>query len=225
MLDGEFDVTTPLVNAEDAAAAWPNATFVPVANEIHISALYDYERCASLIVRRFVRTHDAGDTSCAAQTPTINVVESFPEQVADAPQARRAGTPDASTASDRRVAWVVVETVADAFNRWWNELYGGTGVGLRGGTYGFRGPFLSFEQPLVVTFRGTRFADDVAVWGKVIWRRRAAFASGTLRVEAPSATGSLHVSFDTDRASDVTTIRGRLDGRRIVLEATRAWTS
>jgi hypothetical protein len=172
-----------------------------------------------------VRTHDAGDTSCASQTPTINVVESFPSSVEDAPEARRGGTADASAATDRRVAWVVVETVADAFNRWWNVLYGGTGVGLRGGTYSLRGPFYSFERPLVVTFRGTRFVDDVAIWGKVIWRRRAAVASGTLRVEAPVASGTLHVVFDTDRASDVTLVRGRLDGRRIVLETDRAWSS
>lgn len=225
VLNGEFDVTTPLVNAEDAAAAWPNATFVPVANEIHVAALYDYERCASRIVRRFVRTHDAGATSCASQTPTINVVESFPTQVADAPPARRSGAADASTAMDRRIAWVAVETVADAFNRWWNVLYGGTGVGLRGGTYRLRGPYLNFERPLVVTFRGTRFVEDVAIWGKVIWRRRAAFASGTLRIEAPGISGTLHVAFDTDRSGDATLVRGRLGGRRIVLETDRAWTS
>ncbi len=217
-------MTTPLVNASDAAAAWPNATFVPVANEIHVSALYDYERCASRIVRRFVRTLDAGDTSCASQTPTINVVESFPARVADAPQARRAGPADGSTAGDRRVAWVVVETIADAFNRWWNVLYGGSGVGLRGGSYQIRGPYLSFERPLVLTFRQARFVADVAVSGKVVWLRRAAVANGRLRVEAPGVSGTLHVVFDTDRASDVTIIRGHLDGRRIVLRAARAWT-
>ncbi|MGZ8593252.1 MAG: alpha/beta hydrolase [Actinomycetota bacterium] len=225
VLDGELDVTTPLVNASDAAAAWPDATFVPVANEIHVSALYDYERCASRIVRRFVRTLDAGDTSCASQTPPINVVESFPARVADAPQARRAGPADGSTAGDRRVAWVVVETIADAFNRWWNELFGGTGVGLHGGSYRMRGPFYSSELPLVLTFHETRFVADVAVSGKVVWRRGAAVAVGRVRVEAPGVSGTLRVVFDTDRASDVTIIRGRLDGRRIELRATRAWTS
>jgi hypothetical protein len=225
VLNGELDVTTPLVNASDAAAAWSNATFVPVANEIHVSALYDYERCASRIVRRFVRTLDVGDTSCASQTPPINVVGSFPARVADAPQARRAGPADGSTAGDRRIAWVVVETIADAFNRWWNELYGGTGVGLRGGSYRVRGPYLSFERPLVVRFRETRFVSDVAVSGKVVWRRRAAVVTGRLRVESAAVSGTLHVVFDTDRASDVTIIRGRLDGRRIELRTARAWTS
>jgi pimeloyl-ACP methyl ester carboxylesterase len=225
VLSGELDVTTPLVNGRDAAAAWPNATFVLVANEIHVTALYDYERCASRIVRRFVRSQDAGDTSCASQTPEINVLESFPERVTDAPQARPAGPGDESTAGDRQVAWVAVETVADAFNRWWNELYGGTGVGLRGGSYEIRGRWLSFAAPLVITFLETRFVADVAVSGKVVWHRRAAVAIGRLRVQPPNATGTLRIVFDTDRASDVTLVGGRLGGRRIALETARAWTS
>jgi hypothetical protein len=225
VLDGELDITTPLVNASDAAAAWPNATFIRVANEVHISALYDYERCASRIVRRFVRTFDAGDTSCASETPRINVVESFPAEVAGAPQARSAGPGDRSTAMDRRVAWAAVETVADAFDRWWNELYGGTGVGLRGGTYEIRGPFYSWDRPLVLTFDRTRFVGDVAVSGTVVWRRRAAIAVGRLLVEAPGASGTMLVEFPTDRAGDTTIVRGNLDGRRLVLETAQAWTS
>jgi pimeloyl-ACP methyl ester carboxylesterase len=225
VLDGEFDVTTPLANSESAAAAWPNSTFVPVANEIHISALYDYERCASRIVLRFVRTHDAGDTSCASQTPEINVVEAFPATVADAPRARRDGPRDESTALDRGVAWAAVETVADAFHRWWNELFGGTGVGLRGGSYAMKGPFYSWDRPLVLRFDETRFVADVAVSGRIEWRRRAAVASGRLHVEGPGVSGDLWVSFDTDRASDVTIVRGRLDGRRIALATFRAWSS
>jgi hypothetical protein len=225
VLNGEFDVTTPLVNASDAASAWPNATFVPVANEIHVTALYDYERCASRIVRRFVRTLDAGDTSCASQTPEIHVVETFPERLADAPEARRRGSGDESAAADRRIAWVATETVADALNRWWNELYGGTGVGLRGGTYRMEGPFYSFERPLVIRFDATRFVEDVAVSGRVVWHRGGAVAVARLFVDAPGIAGRLRLVFATDRSSDVTTVTGTLDGRRISLETARAWTS
>ncbi len=223
VLNGDLDVTTPLANARDAAAAWPNATFVPVANEIHISALYDYERCASLIVRRFVRTGDAGDTSCAADTPEVHVVEAFPPTVAEAPKARPGGTSDRSTALDRRVAWAAAETVGDALSRWWNVLYGGVGVGLRGGTFAMRGPYLSFDRPLTVTFDRARFVDDVSVSGRVVWRRRAAMVSGVLRVEAPSVSGTVRIGFGTDRRGEGTTIRGRLAGRRIVLAMPGIW--
>jgi pimeloyl-ACP methyl ester carboxylesterase len=225
VLNGEFDVTTPLVNASDAAAAWPNATFVPVANEIHVTALYDYERCASRIVRRFVRTLDAGDTSCADETPEIHVVEAFPERLADAPAARPGGPGDESTIADRRIAWAATETVADAFNRWWNELYGGTGAGLRGGTYRIEGPFYSFDRPLVIRFDRTRFVSDLAISGVVVWHRSGAVANARLRIDAAGIAGRLRLVFATDRSNDVTTVTGMLDGRRIAVTTARAWTS
>jgi hypothetical protein len=187
--------------------------------------LYDYERCTSRIVRRFVRTHDPGDTSCASQTPEINVVESLPRTVADAPAAQQGGRFDESTALDRRVAWVATQTVADAFHRWWNELFAGVGVGLRGGTYTMRGPFYSWDQPLVITFDETRFVDDVTVSGTVLWHRAGAVANGRLSVEGPGVAGRLRLSFPTDRSGDVTTITGVLNGRRIELQTARAWSS
>ncbi|MGH2634637.1 MAG: alpha/beta hydrolase [Actinomycetota bacterium] len=223
VLNGELDVTTPLRNAADAAAAWPNSVFVPVVNEIHVTALYDYERCASRIVLRFVRTGEAGDTSCADETPEVHVVEAFPETVADAPQASPAGDSDRSTPTDRRVAWTAAETVGDALSRWWNVLYGGTGVGLRGGTYRMRGPYLSFSPPLTIALNRTRLVSEVAVSGRVVWRRREAVVIASLRVQAPGATGTLRVAFGTDRRGDETTIRGRLGGRPVSLTMPGVW--
>lgn len=201
---------------------WPNATFVRVANEIHVTALYDYERCASRIVRRFIRTGSPGDTSCAASTPTINVVEAFPQSVHASPAARSAGLRDRSRPLDRRIAWAAAQTVADAFNRWWNELYGGVGVGLRGGSYRIRGAYYSLTEPLMITFHETRFVTDVVVSGIVVWHRRAARAIGRLWVDAPETSGWLRIVFDTDRRGDLTRIRGRLEGRRATLVTDRA---
>jgi hypothetical protein len=225
VLNGELDVTTPLANARDAAAAWPNATLVPVANEIHISALYDYERCASIMVRRFVRTGDAGDTSCAAETPEIHVVKAFPDRVADAPRARPASPSDRSTPLDRKIAWAAAETVGDALSRWWNVLYGGTGAGLRGGSYRLAGPFLSFDHPLTVTFDETRFVSDVAVSGTVTWNRRAALVTGTLSIEGPGVEGTLHLASGTDRRGTGTELVGRIHGRRVVVSMPGVWST
>jgi pimeloyl-ACP methyl ester carboxylesterase len=226
VLTGEFDITTPVENGVEAAAAWPNAALVTLANEIHVSALYDYERCASRIVRRFVLTRGhAGDTSCAAETPEIATVEAFPDRVADAPQADVGGDTDRSTALDRRVAWAAALTVGDAFHRWWNELYGGTGAGLRGGTYTTRGPFYSFAKPLVIAFDRARFVEDVAVSGKVVWHRAGAVAYGRLTVHSPGASGTLTIRFDSDRASDVTTLAGVLGGRPVEVTMGRVWSS
>lgn len=225
VLNGELDIVTPLVNGMDAAAAWPGATFVSVANEIHVTALYDYERCASRIVRRFIRRGTPVDTSCAQETPEIAVVPSFPLRAADAPAARVADPSDRSAPRDRRVAWVVVQTVADAFHRWWNELYGGRGVGLRGGSYRIRGPYYAWDRPLVISFEGTRFTADVAVSGRAVWRRRAAVVVARVRVQAPGADGRLVLRFDTDRRGDLASIVGELGGRSVSLVTDRPWTT
>ncbi len=223
VLDGEFDVTTPMSDARAAALAWPEATLVPVANEIHVSALYDYEGCASSIVLHFVQTLEVGDTSCASQTPEINVVPGFPDRLAHAPQAHPSGGADRSTPMDRRAAWATVQTVADAFNRWWNVVYGGRATGLRGGSYAIHGPYLSY-RPLEITFHATRFVSDLAVSGTVTWDRRAAVAAGALHVDG-AVSGSIRIRFGTDRFGHATSVRGVLDGKKIVLQTPRAWTS
>lgn len=223
VLDGEFDVTTPMSNARWAAAAWPSATLVPVANEIHVSALYDYEGCVSSIVLRFVQTLHAGDTSCASHTPEINVVPVFPKRLAGAPQADRAGAADRSSSMDRRAAWATVQTVADAFNRWWNVVYGGRAVGLRGGSYTMRGPFYSY-RPLEIAFHDTRFVSDLAVTGSVVWDRETSIAEGILTVDG-AVSGHVHIRFTANRFGHDTSVRGVLDGHSVVLRTARAWTS
>jgi pimeloyl-ACP methyl ester carboxylesterase len=224
VLNGELDVTTPLSGAQAAADAWPNATLVEVANEIHISALYDYERCASEIVRQFVRTSDPGDTSCASSTSEVHVVEAFPRRVQDAPQADPGGVADRSTSFDRRVAWTAGETVGDVLSRWWNTLQGSRGVGLRGGTYDARGSYLT-ARPLVLDLHGVRFVDDVAVSGSVVWRRAAGVIVANLRVDAPAGSGRLHIVSPTNRFGDVTTVRGVLTGHEVDLTLPRLWSA
>ncbi|HEY6567726.1 MAG TPA: alpha/beta hydrolase, partial [Actinomycetota bacterium] len=221
VLNGEFDITTPVANARTAARAWPNATFVEVANEIHITALYDSEGCASSIVRRFIRTLDAGDTSCAGRTPQIHVVEAFPGTAATAPEAA-SERGDGSTASDRRTAWVVAEAVGDALTRWWNVTYRG-GVGLRGGSFSTQGPYFSDTRPLVVTFRDARFADDVAIDGRVVWLRPSGAVRGTLRVDAPGGDGIVHLRATSRGPTRPGTLTGTIAGRPLLVSVPNLW--
>jgi hypothetical protein len=58
------------------------------ANTIHISALGDRDDCAQPMVRRFVRTLSAGDTSCARRIAEVRTVDAFPRRVAAAEPAR-----------------------------------------------------------------------------------------------------------------------------------------
>ena len=222
VVNGEFDVTTPVANARGAARAWPNATFVQVDNEIHIAALYDYERCASVLVRRFIRTLRVGDTACATRTPTIHVVESFPITVAHAPQAESAGAGDRSTPADRRLAWAVAETVGDAFSRWWN-VTGAGGVGLRGGSFEVRGPYLSEARPLVLTLRDARFVHDAAVDGRVVWTRHSGSLRGVLRVRTPRGRATLRLRASSTGPARPGMLSGSIAGRPVRVFVPPLW--
>ncbi len=80
VLDGEFDQATPVADARLAAAAWPDSTYVQVRNTNHVSALADFQGCASGLVRRFLTHLAAGDTSCAARVPAVEVAR-FPAEL------------------------------------------------------------------------------------------------------------------------------------------------
>jgi pimeloyl-ACP methyl ester carboxylesterase len=222
VLDGELDVTTPLSNAKAVADAWPHATLVEVRNEIHISALYDMEGCASAIVQRFITSLETGDTSCASQIPDLEVMPSFPLQVAQAPPAASAGG-DGSTPLDRRVAWVAAQTIGDAFTRWYNISFGGRGDGLRGGTFTMRGPYLS-HRPLTITFHGTRLVDDVSISGPSVWNRTTYTITAMLHVDG-AVRGDLVIRLPTRVRGADATIRGTLDGARVSATVPAPWSA
>lgn len=222
VLDGELDITTPLSNAQHAADSWPNGTLVEVSNEVHISALYDMEGCASVIVQRFLRSLQPGDTSCATQIPDVEVMPSFPLHLADAPAAAPAAG-DTSTARERRAAWVAAQTVGDAFTRWYNISFGGTGDGLRGGTYTMRGPYLS-HRPLTLTFHGTKLVDDLSISGPAVWNRTTYGISATLHLDG-AVSGDLVMQFPTRELGADATISGTLDGRAVRVNLPAPWSA
>ena len=119
VLNGDLDVITPLADATRATALFPNATMVTVENAVHVTALADFDRCATGIVRRFLRTLQPGDTSCAARLAELHVVARFPRHAAAAPGTALPRPGDRSRPLDRRAAWAAAHTVADALSRWW----------------------------------------------------------------------------------------------------------
>ncbi|HXY45052.1 MAG TPA: alpha/beta fold hydrolase, partial [Acidimicrobiales bacterium] len=80
VLDGLLDQATPLTDAGEVASAWPDTTFVRVANSNHVTAQADFLHCVSVIVRRFLATRAAGDTACASEVPPPYVVPVFPTE-------------------------------------------------------------------------------------------------------------------------------------------------
>ncbi len=214
VLDGDLDVITPLGDSRRAASLFPNSQLVVVRNVGHVTALADFDGCASGIVRRFITTLDAGDVSCAENASEIHVVPDFPRRLRAAPEASSAGPRDRSTAVDRRAAWAASWTVGDALARW-VLMYGAEGHGLRGGRFVASGDYYSFE-PVQLRLRRARFVPDLGVSGRLTWDRRELRVHGRLRLSG-AHTGTLSISWPTRATRAVASIHGRLDGRPVRL--------
>ncbi|MEP6641599.1 MAG: alpha/beta fold hydrolase [Gaiellales bacterium] len=224
VIDGEFDQTTPVGDARKVAATWPDSTYVQMANTGHISALDDFQRCASGLVRTFLTSLDAGDTACAARIPAIAAIR-FPAELAAAPVGH-ALPGNRAEASARRAAWVANTTVGDALSRWYNLMFGVVGHGLRSGTFTPLGPYASYAHPLVIRFRGDRFVSGLAVSGRAIWNRTALRVRATLSLRGPTgASGRITLSFPTSRAHGRAIVTGTVGGRHVHLRLDPPWTS
>lgn len=213
VLDGDLDSVTPPGDSRAAAALFPNARYVEVRNVGHVTALADFDRCGSVLVRRFLSDLDAGDTSCAKRIPELHVVPDFPRRVAEAPGAR----PDAGDRSwplDRRAAWTAARTVGDAFSRWW-LMFGMRGHGLRGGSFSAGGAAYYSHGPVRLRLRGARYAEDLAVSGLAVWDRRAGRYRARLTLSGRRG-GRLRVSWPS-RAGATARITGRIGGRPVSL--------
>jgi pimeloyl-ACP methyl ester carboxylesterase len=216
VVNGEFDQSTPVADAQHVATAFPNAMLVEVPNTGHVSALYDFQHCASRIVRRFLSTLATGSTACAKAMPQVNV-GAFPRTLGAAPEADGGRVGPLA----RRAGWVATETIGDALARWYNLMYTTRGHGLRGGSYTITGGYLS-HSPLSIRFARTRLVSNMAVSGRAVWDRRAWRVHARLRLSG-AATGVLRVSFATDAAGAVATISGRVGRRTVHLQMPAPW--
>jgi pimeloyl-ACP methyl ester carboxylesterase len=209
VLNGDLDSITTLAQARAVAGRFPGSTFVDVHNSIHVTALGDTDRCASLLYGRFVRSLAVGDASCASRIGEQHVVAGFPRTVAAiVPAAPRAG--NAGTADDRRLAAVAVRTVADVLDRWWVN-YDGDGVGLRGGTWSYAGdPVVRFRLHGVVLVPGVRTS------GTARWDRRSGAVHVDLRVVRGADVATMRASWALGRQRSSAWLAGHAGRRAIV---------
>jgi pimeloyl-ACP methyl ester carboxylesterase len=214
VLDGDLDVITPLGDSVRAAGLFPNSRLIVVRNVGHVTALAEYDGCASGIVRRFLTTLSSGDVGCASRTAEIHVVPKFPRRVAAAPGARSAGPGDRSRPMERRAAWSAAWSVGDALARWW-LMYGSRGHGLRGGTFVASGDYLALS-PIRLRMRRVRFVGDLASSGTVVWDRRRRRVRARLRLSG-ARSGTLRIAWRTRARRAVASLRGTLGGRAVRL--------
>jgi pimeloyl-ACP methyl ester carboxylesterase len=206
VLNGDLDSVTSSDGARDTAQHFPNSTFVRVANVAHVSALADYEQCASLIVRRFVRTRDEGDTSCASQYHENRMVDRF------ARTAEGTGWP----AGPRRDALIANATLADVLARYF-ETYGNNGVWLQGGRWRYQGGGFTKTHPVAVySLHNVRWVQDVAVSGAMRWHRHTGVVEANVRLTGSGAEAArLRLTWnDLDRHA-VAMVRGTIGGQPV----------
>jgi pimeloyl-ACP methyl ester carboxylesterase len=205
VINGDLDNITAASGARVVAARFPDSTFVETHNTIHVSALGDRDGCAAPLVRRFVRTLGAGDTSCASRIAEVHVVDRFPHRASGAEPASPAAGNRASGAQ-RKVAAVAAATVADAIERW-TLNYGGSDRGLRGGRWSYSGDrFVRFR------FRGTRFTRDVPVSGSATWRLGTGAVRARLRIPGH---GRVRARWSLHDQHAIARLDGRLGGRAV----------
>jgi pimeloyl-ACP methyl ester carboxylesterase len=206
VLNGTLDTITTPAEGRMVASHFPRATWVAVPGGLHVTALGDYDGCASAIVLDFVVHARVGDTSCTSRLAPLRTAPPFWRAVADAAPLTPSGAA-AGGVTARRAASVAVATAGDATARWFQTFETG-GLGLRGGRWTATG-----SEVLRIRLTGYRFATDLAVTGTVRWDRRSGAVTAALDLAgAPAATGHVTASWDSRRPGALARVVGTVGG-------------
>jgi pimeloyl-ACP methyl ester carboxylesterase len=210
ILNGELDTLTAPGGGAIAASQFPNAQHVVVANSFHVNALYDTDGCASVIVRRFVETLNAGDTSCAQNVRPVRLVPFFPRRAKDATPAGPSFSSTART-QDLALASAAVQTAGDVIARWYIN-YTGTGAGLHGGRWSYTGSALVPR----FTLKNVRWVEDLAVSGTAEWNGNTGAVIARLTYKnAKGETAKLTAQWNDRDTNAVAQLAGTVGDRTI----------
>ncbi len=219
VLNGELDTVTTAAEGREAAALFPESTWLDVPNSIHETAVSDggnyispggdLTGCVSAIVLHFVRAKRPGDTSCLASIRPVRGVPRFPVVASDvAPAVPSPG--NAANPAQLRIVAATVATAGDVLNRYWAN-YSGSGAGLRGGTFGIS----SFPPGYAFKLDGIAYARDLTVSGYMKWDQVAGVVSGTFKFAGESSTGRISVAWNERESGAIAAIAGSIDGKPV----------
>jgi pimeloyl-ACP methyl ester carboxylesterase len=208
VLTGDLDVAVPSENVRAVAARFPRAQLVTVANSGHVTAFGS--ACARDLIVRFIETARPVDATCAARfNPTYGVAK-FPRRARHAaPAPTDPGGHDGSRRLDRRVAAMAWAAAYDGIQRFF-RMGGGSGAGLRGGTFTVDGTTLTYDR--------VRFARDVAVSGSAEIDFDSGEVTADLIVDGPGAEdGALHLAGRLFPHTSPLPATGRIGDRRVAV--------
>jgi pimeloyl-ACP methyl ester carboxylesterase len=214
VVSGELDNMTSVADGADAAARFPRARHIVIANGFHVNALpHSRSECGAILVRRFMDELAVGDTSCAAQAPAVRLVPRFARTAHEL-------TPALGSAENRvgeeqlRVVSAALLTCEDVIARAVDNG-AGRGIGLRGGSF-----TVEKAQPgYRLTLKEARWTDDVGVSGGIDWPGRSGQVHANLTVQSPAGTGTLAVAWPEGVSHARAKVQGRLGEDVVVAEA------
>ena len=218
VISGEFDNMTSTADGEAAAARFPHARHIVMANSFHVNALpRARSECAATLVRRFMSDLEAGDDRCGAAIPPVRLVPRFARHVRELDPAQ--ALPGHEAGEDGlRVVSAALLTCEDVITR---AMENGAGreAGLRGGT------FTVTEQgnDWRITLQEVRWTEDLTVSGRLDVSERGG-GQADLEVRSPQGRGRLELTasaglngFEATTTARVVA-RGTLGGKRIAAE-------
>jgi len=89
VISGELDNMTSAADGAAAAAHFPRARHVVIANSFHVNALpHARSECGAILARRFMEHLESGDESCATAVPAVRLVPRFARHVSELTPAR-----------------------------------------------------------------------------------------------------------------------------------------
>lgn len=215
VISGEFDDITSVADGAAAAARYPHAHHVIIANSFHVNALPGARsECGALLARHFIAELQTGDESCAAAVPEVRLLPRFAKGLHGLSPARALERSQASTEQLRAVSAALL-TAEDVIDR--AEANGaGSGVGLRGGTFRARARAGGYR----LTLRSVRWTEDAEFSGQIDWPGRSGTVHATLQVSGPQGQrGRLDLQWAEGASAARATVRGTLDGSAVIAEA------
>jgi hypothetical protein len=214
VVSGELDNMTSVADGEAAAARFPHARHIVVANSFHVNALpHARSGCAATLVRRFMSQLDTGDDRCAGAVPPVPLVPRFARRLHELDPAQALPGHEAGEEALRLVTAALL-TCTDVITRA-TEHGAERGVGLRGGTF----TVARRDDGHRLTLHEVRWTEDLAASGNIDLGEKGGGGRADLKVQTPDAGGELELTWPGGLSGSRVSVRGTLAGKVIAAEA------
>jgi pimeloyl-ACP methyl ester carboxylesterase len=207
VLSGDLDSVTSVIDANEAAAQFPDAVHVVVPNLGHVVTDGDDIGCTLGIVHRFVKNLDPGDTNCVQKVRPVRTVPLFAVTSNElAPLDALKG--DKTTDAQRRIAAAGLETVGDVIARYY-VTFNFVDTGLRGGKFTYASTDTGYE----FTLKGLKWTEDIAVSGTVSWDQTSNIITAQVTLkDAGTQVGTLQIRWNDADINAMAKVTGEIQG-------------